>query len=172
MRLIGINVLKTSGLRRLAVVAALAAGSLLALAVMPGCGLDCPTPEQKAYLNEAEEWAERTEAGMGELHTLLGEVESRPELVLDEGWRGRLKRVLDELNYGHEEMMNVKVPAGVGEVHRAVVRVAETAMDANELLWQGAVEVNAELTYEAAAKMNEGTHLLEEVGAATKRLCQ
>ncbi|MCY3801111.1 MAG: hypothetical protein OXG46_06000 [Chloroflexi bacterium] len=63
--------MKTSGLRRLGVVAALAVAVLLALAVMPGCGSDCPTPEQKAYLNEAEEWSDRSEAASGELTTIL-----------------------------------------------------------------------------------------------------
>ena len=40
------------GMRGVVGVAALAAGLLLALSVMPGCGSGCPTPEQVAYLNE------------------------------------------------------------------------------------------------------------------------
>ena len=61
------------GMRGVVGVAALAVGLVLALSVMPGCGSGCPTPEQRAYLNEAEDWADRNEAGYGDLQTILYE---------------------------------------------------------------------------------------------------
>ena len=91
---------------------------------------------------------------------------------MDEGWRQRLKRVLDELNRGHEEMMNVEVPAGAEETHRAVVRVAETAIEANELLWQGVLDVDAELLSRAGVKIDEMVPLLEEGITAVERFCE
>ncbi|MCY4108982.1 MAG: hypothetical protein OXG11_08140 [Chloroflexi bacterium] len=161
-----------SGLRRLAVVAALAAGVALALAAMPGCGSDCPTPEQQIYLNAGEEWADRSEAGYKDLEAILGELETRPEALIDEEWRRRLKRILDELNRGHEEMMNVEVPAGTQETHRVLVRALETFIEAHELFWGGVLDVDAELIGKAIPKIEEGTRLMEEAIQVVERFCE
>ena len=164
--------MRISGLRRLAVVAALAAGMALALAVMPGCGSDCPTPEQRAYLNEAENWTDRAEAASEELTTMLQEGGSRPELTLEDEWRQRLKRILDESTSNHQVMIDTDPAPGAEEVHRAIVRVAETVIESNELLWQGVLDVDVETLKRSIERLQEATRLLEEVGAATKRLCQ
>ncbi len=160
------------GIRGVVGVAALAAGLLLGLSVMPGCGSGCPTPEQAAYLKEVESWAARSKAGIEDMRTILTEVEVRPEALIDEGWRRRLKRVLDELNRGHEEMMNVEVPTGADETHRAVVRVTEERIEANELFWQGVLDVDAELLRRSNDSRRESIHLIEDLAAAGERFCE
>ncbi|MCY3801112.1 MAG: hypothetical protein OXG46_06005 [Chloroflexi bacterium] len=92
--------------------------------------------------------------------------------MLDDGWRQRLKRVLDELNRGHEEMMNVEVPAGAEETHRAVVRVAEKAMESNELLWRGVLDVDAETLKRSLERLQEASRLLEELVTTIERFCE
>ena len=164
--------MKISGLRRLAVVGALAAGLLLALSMMPGCSLGCPTPEQEAYFKKAEEWAERSGRAFGELRTILLEGGDRPELVLDEGYRRRLKRILDESTSNHQAMIDVDVSPGAEEVHSAVVRAVRTFIEANELLWQGVMDVDVETMQRGGEKLIEGTRLLEEATAMVKRFCE
>ena len=158
-------------MRRLAVVAAVALGLALALAAMPGCGLGCPTPEQAAYFERAEEWADRSETGLEDMQTVIGEVETRPELILDEGWRGRLKRVLDELASGHEAMIDVEVPAGVEEIHRSVVRGARKFIEADELFWQGVLDVDAETIDRGNETFWEAARLMEDVIPIVERFC-
>ena len=126
----------------------------------------------EAYLNEAEEWSDRSEAASAELTTMLQEGGRRPELILDEEWRQRLKRTLDDLNYGHEEMMNVEVPAGAEETHRALVRVAETAIESNELLWRGVLDVDAETLKRSIERLQEATRLLEDFIGVVERFCE
>ncbi|MCY3801118.1 MAG: hypothetical protein OXG46_06035 [Chloroflexi bacterium] len=164
--------MKTSGLRRLGVVAALAAGVALALAAMPGCGSDCPTPEQRAYLNEAEDWADRTEAGYGDLLTIMGEVPSRPEALIDEEWRRRLRRVLDEVDAANREMAALEPPAGAEEVHRLVVGVSEATIEANELLWQGVLAVDAETINRSIERRDKALPLIEEGIRVMERFCE
>ena len=160
------------GMRGVMGVAALAAGLVLALTVMPACGSGCPTPEQAAYLNEAAEWGERTIAANEGLVTISLEAGNHPEALLDEGWRRRLKRVLDEMNFNHEAMIDLEVPAGVGEVHRAVLRAAQAYIEANELLWQGVLDVDAELIGKSNERRRESTRLVEEATVAVERLCE
>ncbi len=164
--------MKTSGLRRLGVVAALAAGVVVALAAMPGCGSDCPTPEQAAYLTEVEDWTEASVSGMRDMQTILGEVESRPEALIDEGWRLRLKRVLDEMNSNHEAMVNVEAAPGTGEVRDSTVRVAEAAIQTNELLWIGVVDVDVEVLQRARESQREVNRLAEELLQVAERFCE
>ena len=159
-------------MRRLAVVAALAAGLVLAVTVMPGCGSGCPTPEQKAYLNEVGDWAENSKVGIEDMRTILKEVESRPEALIDEDWRRRLKRVLDDMNSKHETMINVKAAPGTGEVRDAADRVAEAAIQTNELLWEGVVDVDAEVLRRALESQSEATHLVEELVRVVDRFCE
>ena len=61
------------GMRGVVGVVALAAGLLLALAVMPGCSLGCPTPEERTYLDAVVEWSERTPAVRRDSVTILRE---------------------------------------------------------------------------------------------------
>ena len=152
--------------------AALAAGLVVALAVMSGCSLGCPTPEQRAYLNEAEDWSERTIAANEDLVAISLEAGSRPEALVDESWRRRLKRVLDEMNFNHQEMIDLEVPTGAAGVHRAVLRAARTYVEANELLWQGVLGVDAELIDESNERRRESTRLVEEATIAVERLCE
>ena len=163
--------MKISGMRRLAVVAALAVGLLLGLAAMPGCGSGCPTPEQAAYFEKAEDWAKSTEAGHVDLQTILGEVETRTELVLDEGWRGRLKRTLDELDSDQRDITAME-PAGTEEVHRLVLRVAEATIEANELMWQSVQIVDPELLKRSSDRRNEAIPLMEEGIRVMERFCE
>ena len=164
--------LRIGGMRRLAVVAALAVVVLLALAAMPGCGSGCPTPEQRTYLKQAEEWADRTEAASRDVAEITGEVGNRPESLLDQGWQGRLKQALDDMNSANEEMMLVNAPSGTEDVHGLLVRVAETAIEANELLWQGVLDVDAETLKRAISRIEEATRLGEEVVTSVERFCE
>ena len=153
-------------------VVALAVGLLLALSVMPGCGSGCPTPEERTYLNALEDWSERTIAANEDLVTISLEAGNHPEALLDEGWRRRLKRVLDEMNFNHEAMIDLEVPAGVGGVHRAVLRAARAYIEANELLWQGVLDVDAELIGESNERRRESTRLVQELITAIERFCE
>ncbi len=164
--------MRISGLRRLAVVAALAVGVMLALAAMPGCGSGCPTPEQRAYLRAGEDWADRNEAGYGDLEAILGEVESRPEALIDEEWRRRLRRVLDELDAASSEMAAREPPAGTEEVHRLVVEVSEATIEANELFWQGVLAVDAETMKRSIERRDKVLPLTEEIIRVMKRFCE
>ena len=165
--------MRTSVLRRLGVVAALAAGMLLALAAIPGCSLGCPTPEERAYLNAGEEWADRSEAATRELRAILDEVGGRSEVFLDEGWRRRLKRTLDELTSAQEAIVNIEAPSlRAEEVHRALVRIAEAYIEGSELLWRGVVEVDAETISRGYDKYGEGNRLLEETTSIVERFCE
>lgn len=160
------------GMRGVMRVVALAAGLVLAVTVMPGCGSGCPTPEQKAYLNEVGDWAENSKVGIEDMRTILKEVESRPEALIDEDWRHRLKRVLDDMNSKHETMINVKAAPGTGEVRDAADRVAEAAIQTNELLWEGVVDVDAEVLRRALESQSEATHLVEELVRVVDRFCE
>ena len=160
------------GMRGVIGLAALAAGLLLVVSVMPGCGDTCPTPEQKAYLNEVEDWTEVSVSGMRDMQTILGEVETRPEALIDEGWRLRLKRVLDDMNFNHEAMINVKAALGTDEVRDATVRVAETAIQTNELLWEGVVDVDVEVLQRARESQRDVNRLAEELLGVAERFCQ
>ena len=164
--------MRTSGVRRLAVVAALAAGLLLALSVMPGCGLGCPTLEQAAYFEKAEDWTERSKSAADAFQAMADEIRAGSATVVDEGWRRRLKRVLDESNSNHEAMINVNVPGGLDEVHSAVIQVARTDMESNELYWQGVLDVDAETLNRANARRWEAYSLLEQAGAIVERFCE
>ena len=159
-------------MRRLAVVAVLAAGLLLALSFGSGCGSGCPTPEQEAYFKKAEDWADKSEAGHGDLQTILYEAGSRPEALIDEGWRRRLRRVLDELNSDHREIMAVEPPAGTEQVHRLVVRVSEAVIEANELVWQSVLDIDAELLRRSGERRNEALPLMEEGIRVMERFCE
>ena len=160
-------------MRRLAVVAAVAAGLVLALSVMPGCSLGCPTPEEQVFLDAMVDWGERTAAGGEDQFPILQEGGARPELVMNEGWRQRLKRVLDELTSAQEAIINVEVPSPrAEEVHRPVVRIAETIIEANELLWQSVLAVDAETLQRALDKYEESNPLIEEATAAGRRFCE
>ena len=160
------------GMRGVVGVAALAAGLLLALSVMPGCGSGCPTPEEQTYLREGEEWSDRSEAASRELRAILEEVGGRSEVFLDEGWRRRLKRVLDELTSAQEAIVDIEVPPRAEEVHRALVEVAEAYIEGSELLWRGVIEVDAETIYRGYDKYGEGNRLLEEATAIAERFCE
>ena len=165
--------MRTSVLRRLAVVAAVAVGLVLALAVMPGCSLGCPTPEERTYLDAVVDWAERTPALRRDSVTILREGGARPELVLNEGWQRRLKRVLDELTSEQEAMINVEVPSSrAEEVQRLVVRIAEAYIEANELVWQSVLDVDTETLQRGLDKYDEVPLLLEEATAAGERFCE
>lgn len=167
------HALKTSGLRRLAVVAALAAGLLVALAVTAGCSLGCPTPEERTYLDAVVDWAERTLALRKDSVRILREGGARPELVLNEGWRQRVKRVLDELISAQEAIIDVEVPSSrAEESHRAVVRVAEVYIEATELVWQSVLDVNAETLQTGLDKYDDVLPLLEEATATGERFCE
>ena len=160
------------GMRGVAGLVALAAGLLLALAVMPGCGSGCPTPEQAAYLNEVENWADRSESTAGAFRELVEEVRSDSTAILDEGWRRRLRHVLDKSSSNHETMVNVEAPTGTQEVHGAVARVARTDIEANELYWQGVLNLDADVLTKSNERRWEAMHLLEEAGAIVKRVCE
>ena len=152
--------------------AALAVGLLLGLAAMPGCGSGCPTPEERTYLNALEDWSERTVAGGEDLFPILQEGGDRPELVLDEGWRGRLKRVLDELTSAQEAMINVEVPSRGRELHRLLVRIAEAIVEGNELIWQSALDVDAEKLQMGLDSHGEVDLLIEEATTMAKDFCE
>ena len=153
-------------------VVALAVGLVLGLAAMPGCSLGCPTPEEQTYLDAMVDWSERTLAGRKDSVPILREGGDRPERILEEGWRRRLKRVLDELTSAQEAIINVEVPARGEESHRIVVRIAEAYIEANELLWQGVLDVDAETIQRGLDKYGEGVLLLEEATAAGERFCE
>ena len=159
-------------MRRLAVVAALAAGLVLVLAAMLGCGSDCPTPEQAAYFRKAEDWTERYQETSRDLVSIANEGGSRPELILDEGWRRRLRRVLDDMNSANEEMIVVQPPSGTEEVHRLVVRVAEETIEVNEMLWRGVLDVDGQLIGRSNERRRESARLAEELLLAVERFCE
>ena len=106
------------------------------------------------------------------MRMILREVETRPEALIDEDWRRRLKRVLDEMNSNHEAMINANAAPGTGEVRNATVRVAETAIQTNELLWQGVVDVDAEVLRRALESQSEATRLAEEGIRIVERFCE
>ncbi|MCY4108981.1 MAG: hypothetical protein OXG11_08135 [Chloroflexi bacterium] len=164
--------MKLSGWRRLAVLAALAAAVVLALAAMPGCGSGCPTPEQRAYLRAGEDWADRSKAGHEELQEILYEGGSRQGALIDEDWRRRLRRALDEVDAANREMAAREPPAGTEEVHRLMVRVSEAFIEANELLWQGVLAVDAETIDRSAERRNETIPLMEEGIRVMERFCE
>ncbi len=164
--------MRISGLRRLAVLVGLAAGVALALAAMPGCGSDCPTPEQRTYLKEVEDWTERSKASTEELAAIGREVGNRPEAFLDEEWRRRLRSTFDEQASISDEMINVNVPVGAEEVRRSIVRFSEETAHVNELFWQGVLDVDAELLNKSNVRRRESARLLEEVSIAIERMCE
>ena len=166
----GMHNLRTSGLRRLAGVAVLVAGVVLALSVMPACSLFCTT-EQDAYLGQVEDWAERTTGTLADLEAILYEVGRQQETSSDGEWRRRLKRVLDELISADEEMMNVEAPAGAEEAHRVLVRLGQTHIEALELLWQGVRDEDTEALLKAYERQLAATRLVEEVVEAAERIC-
>ena len=151
---------------------ALAAGLLLGLSVMPACSLLCPTPEQEAYFDEAGDWGERTADASRDLQDILFELDSRTGTLLDDGWRRRLKRTLDESTSGHQEIMNVEVPAGAEDMHRAVVRVAELAIETNELLWQGVRDENVEALLRAHGRYLEVNRRIDELLRVAESFCE
>ncbi|MCY4109312.1 MAG: hypothetical protein OXG11_09820 [Chloroflexi bacterium] len=162
--------MRISGLRRLAVVAALAAGVVLALSVMPACSLFCTT-EQDDYLGQVEDWADSTTGALTDLQAILYEVDRQQGTSLDDGWRRRLKRVMDELIAADEEMMNVEVPAGAEEAHRVLVRLGRTHIEALELLWQGVRDEDTEALLRAYERQLEATRLVNELLEAAERIC-
>ena len=92
---------------------------------------------------------------------------------MNDGWRQRLKRVLDELISAQEAIINVEVPSSrAEESHRAVVRVAKAYIEATELLWQGVLDVDAETIQRGLDKYDEGISLIDEVVAAGERFCE
>ena len=153
-------------------VAALAAGLLLALSVMPGCGSGCPTPEQRAYLEEVEDWSERSKTATRDFYLIVEEIGSRPETLIDEGWRGRLKRTFDELNSGHRDIIAIEPPAGAEETHRALVQAGLTYIEANEMFWQGVLDVDAETLDRSNARRREAIRLMEELIQVIERFCK
>ena len=169
----GKRALRNGGARQLAVVAALAVGLVLALAAMPGCSLGCPTPEEQIFLDAMVDWGERTATGGEEMFPILQEGGRRSGALIDEGWRRRLKGVLDELTYAQEAIINVEVPSSrAEESHRAVVQVAETIIEASELLWQGVLAVDAETLQRGLDKYEESNPLIEEATETGKRFCE
>ena len=161
------------GMRGAVGVAALAAGLLLALSLGSGCSLGCPTPEERTYLNEAEKWSARSEAASRELRAILEEVGGRSEVFLDEGWRRRLKRALDELTSAQEAIVNIEAPPlRAEEMHRALVEGAEAYIEGSELLWRGVVEVDAETISRGYDKYREGNRMFEETIAVIERFCE
>ena len=153
--------------------AALAAGVVLALAAMPGCGAGCPTPEQAAYLEEVKDWSDRAESATRDFAGIIKEPERRPETLLEEGWRRRLKRAMDDMNSANEEIIGVDPPAGAEDVHRALVRVAEATSESSELLWQGVLAVDVELLGRALERSLESNRLLfEELLPAAENFCK
>ena len=164
---------RLGGMRGVMGVAALAAGLLLAVAAMPSCSLGCPTPEERTYLDSVVDWAERTLALRKDSVPILREGGARPELILNEGWQRRVKRVLDELISAQEAIIDVEVPSSrAEESHRAVVRIAEVYIEATELLWQGVLDVDAETILRGLDKYDEVPPLLEEATAAGERFCE
>ena len=164
--------MKTSGPRRLAAVAALAAGVVLALAAMPGCGSGCPTPEERAYLDAVVDWTERTLAAREDLRTITAEGASRPEVLIDDEWRRRLKGVLDELTSGHEAVVNVEVPPRADEVHRVLVRAADAFIEANELFWRGVLDLDVASIQRGGDKLVEGGLLVNEATTMAEDFCE
>ena len=160
------------GMRGVVGVVALAAGLLLALTVMPGCGSRCPTPEERTYLNALEDWSERTVAGGEDLFPILREGGDRPERILEEGWRRRLKRVLDELTSAQEAIINVEVPSRGRELHRLLVRIAEAIVGGNELIWQSVLDVDAEKLQGGLDKHGEVNLLIEEATTMAEDFCE
>ena len=69
-------------------------------------------------------------------------------------------------------MIDVDVSPGAEEVHSAVVRAVRTFIEANELLWQGVMDVDVETMQRGGEKLIEGTRLLEEATAMVKRFCE
>ena len=160
-------------MRRLAVVAALAAGLVLALAAMPGCSLGCPTPEQRTYLEAVESWSDGAEAANRDLVTVLQEVGSRPEALIDEGWRRRLKRALDDWDSANEKMIVVDPAPGAEGLHRVLVRTLRAYDEAHEMLWQGVLHVDARLIDRSNDRSREANRLLfEELLPAAESFCE
>ena len=160
-------------MRRLAMMAALAAGLLLVLSATPACSLGCPTPEERTYLDAMVDWSARTAAGRKDSVRILREGGSRPELILNDGWRRRVKRVLDGLIFTQEAIINVEVPSSrAEESHRLVVRVAEAYVEGSELVWQSVLDVDAETLQSGLDKYDEVIPLLEEATAAGERFCE
>ena len=161
------------GMRGVVGVAALAAGLLLALSMMPGCSLGCPTPEQRAYLNEVGEWSDRAEAASRDLHTVLEELESRPEAFIDDEWRRRLKRAMDDWDSAGKEMMAIGSPPGTEELHRVLVQTSRAYSEANEMLWQGVLDVDAKTIDKSNETRAEANRLLfEELLPTAERFCE
>ena len=159
-------------MRRLAVVAALAAGLLLVLSFGSGCSLGCPTPEERTYLEAGENWSERTIEATEDLRTILREGGRRSGALIDEGWQRRLKRVLDELTSAQEAIINVEVPARGEETHRTLVRIAESYIEGSKLLWQGVLDVDAETLQRGLDKYEESNLLAEEATEVVERFCE
>ena len=161
------------GMRGVIRLAVLAAGLVLALTVMPGCGSGCPTPEERTYLEAMVDWSEKSVAGSEEMFPILQEGGRRSGALIDEDWRRRLKRVLDELTSAQEAIINVEVPSSrAEESHRAVVRVAEAVIEGNELLWQGVLDVDAETLQRGLDKYEESNLLIEEATETGERFCE
>ena len=161
------------GMRGVVGVVALAAGLVLAVTVMPGCGSGCPTPDQRTYLEEVEDWAERSEAANRDLQTVVTELGSRPEAFIDEEWRRRLKRTLDELNSDYEAIIDVEVPAGAEALHGTLVRTLQGYIKANELLWRGVLDVDAKTIDRSNETRGEANRLLfEELLPTAERFCE
>ena len=161
------------GMRGVMGVAALAAGLVLALSVMPACGSGCPTPEQRAYLEEVEDWSDRAEAATRNFARIAEEPGRRAEALIDEGWRRRLRRVLDEMNSANEEMRGVAPPSGTEELHRALVLYGEAVIEANELYWRGVLDIDAETLERSNARRREASRVLfGELLPAAESFCE
>ncbi len=100
----------------------------------------------------------------------MGEL-TEPENIVNEQWRNRLRRALDEIDAAADDLAGHAPASGTENIHDLEVQAATSMRRATRLVWQGAVEVDPNLFFDASAVLDDSLGALESMNAAIRGFC-